>query len=186
MIVFSGTDTAFSSTIFETFIDNWSVTPAVTVSTATDIPVTTFANVVNSVGWHVQGTNTLTGFVSTFFTSTTVTVFVQTATMGGISSFVIDPTTGGILSMDNFNRSGTGFELGSSNISTATSQDALGWIVNRNYVQYLAVRDLATTTISTTIWQRSISAYTASQQPTVQIPAFNTQTGAVSTSTYSI
>jgi len=187
MIVFDSTSSAFSSTIFETYIDNWSVTPAVYVSTATYIPVTTYPNVVNSIGWHIQGTNTLTGFVSTFFTSTTVTVFVQTATMGGgIASYVIDPANGNILASDNFNRSGTGFELGSSDVTTATSQDALGWIIGHNYLQYLAVRDLATTTISTTIWQRSIDTYTASQQPAIQIPAFNTQTGAVSTSTYSI
>jgi hypothetical protein len=187
LIYFLSTASVFSSTEFVTYVDNWSVIPSVTVTTATDIPPTTYANVVHEVGWHIQGTNTLTGYTSNLFTSTTITVYVQTVTNAGVSSSVIDPLTGDVLISDNYIRGSTGFSLGADNVNTATLGQVLGWVVNADYGNYVSIRDSFTTTICTTILEQSQTAVTTANDPVRGIPQFkitNTAPGAQSTSTY--
>jgi hypothetical protein len=184
LIYFITTASVFSSTEFNSYVTNWSVVPSVYVTTATDIPPTTFANVINEISWYIQGTNTLTGYTSIFNTSTTITVYVQTVTNTGVSSSVINPLTGDVLVSDNYIRGSTGFSLGVDSIDTATLSDALGWVVNANYGNYIAIRDLATTTICTSILVQSQQIVAESNNPVLAIPSFNTLTGLVSTSTY--
>ena len=185
MITFDSEAAVFSSTVFTSSIDNWTVVPVVYITSSTGFEPMTFTDVVSKVGWSVRGTNSLSGVTRAFSTSTDITVFLQT-NYGGINCYIIDPHTGNILQQDNYTRSGTGFQLGSSSITTATSQEVFGWLVGAGYSQYQSLRDLATATITTQIYQDSVNAYTmATTTPAIKQPAFNTL-GPVSTSTYSI
>jgi|APCry1669189440_1035222.scaffolds.fasta_scaffold00116_6 hypothetical protein len=171
-VYFSSTASVFSSTQFTTGIDSWTVTPQVYVTTASNVPPTTFANVVTSVSWHMQGVETLTNLTSYYFTATTVTVFVQTMSGGILYSSVIDPATGGVKLTDNSQRSGEGFELGVSDSATATPEQVLGWIVNASPLGYANTVAYLTATICTDILTQSQRQLSIASSPSQQTPPF--------------
>jgi hypothetical protein len=183
MTVYNTTASAFTSSVFSTFIDAITTQPFVTVNGIPNIPDSTYYDVVRGVNWHIQGVNTQTNTVGNIFTSTTVTVFIQTFTNAGLQSYVINPDNGAVLFNDNVNRTGLGFSLGSSDATTATALNLLSWIQGRNPYDYLQVISYMTTTISTTILESSQEKAFQTFQPQIKVPAFNTVT-TFSTSTF--